>query len=302
MNNTIMIENIPHKVFTMIIVDTEFDDWTSKITPEQYKGAKVNFNHYPDTEIGMIVDVKIDKKQSNIVYGDIAIRAPIYDKYIDKFTSCSVEIWRNSEGDVYIPTRVSLLTHEVEPAISDTKKIKLLTSNYSSDINSMKPINTYCYIIHKGDTMENESTVLDSIKRLLQSDNTSNNELKEMSDKLSAKEVELKEMSDKLSAKEVELKEMSDKLSAKEVELKEMSYKLSAKEVELKEMSDKLSDKEVELKEMSDKLSAKEVELKEMSDKLSAKEVELKEIKSKYGLEAGEIEDDNTYIKLIDIL
>ena len=110
--------------FIQPIVRLDYDDFLAKTTPDMYVNLPININHTSDSEIGKVINVFVDKNDPNLVIGELAIKNSVWNKYKDQFGGISVELIYNSDKSVVIPTRVSLLTKDVMPAVKDTLKFR----------------------------------------------------------------------------------------------------------------------------------------------------------------------------------
>jgi len=129
------------------IVKLDFDELTEKTDISLYKDIPVNYNHGVDSDIGKVVNVYADKNDENLIIAEMEVKDEIWEKYGDNFHACSVELHFNSDTKVVIPTAVSLLTTDLEPAIDETKEFTLV----QYDDNSYRT--TYIF----NDTQNNEN-------------------------------------------------------------------------------------------------------------------------------------------------
>ena len=121
------------------ITNLSYDQYLALTEAKDYGSIQVNIEHIPDTPIGAIKEIFVDKDDISNVYAKLEINDGVYNKIKDKISGCSVElVYIETDEGVSIPTACSMLLGS-EPAVDDAGK-KILERVYSKIKNAINDI------------------------------------------------------------------------------------------------------------------------------------------------------------------
>ena len=257
------------------IVRLDYDNSLSITSAELYNDIPVNFNHMCDSEIGRVLGVYVDDKDKNLIVARMDIKDEVWNKYSSRFGGCSVEASLSPKKDVVIPTRVSILTKDVEPAIEDTKNFTL--QKYSKD--EQQYIKSY-YSWEEQNKKEESININEVVREIIDAvkNNYSFEDNKTKGDDIMSEE-KYTEIMNKIG-------EFESKYSEVLKEKEELESKYSK---EIESIKSEYSDTMNKYKEEIEKMKSEIESIKsEYSDGVSTVKEELNTIKEKYGLVEGD--------------
>ena len=125
--------------FITKITNLSHDQYLALTEAADYGDIQVNVEHIPDTPIGTVKEIFVDKDAETNVYAKLEIKDSVYDKIKDVISGCSVElVYIENENGISIPTACSILLGS-EPAIEDAGKT-ILERVYSKIKNTIGDI------------------------------------------------------------------------------------------------------------------------------------------------------------------